>query len=190
MGANKATGVGGKGSGGGTTTKDKGKGGGGGGHGPNALAFAACSGGKVNCHRCGEEGQCADGCHLTVEMIAKLVKDAKRSKSFPTSAPTPKSVPRGTDGSTSKAKQLKPKGTAKSNAAAVAEPDDSEPDADAEETLFEEMTEKEIEDERDLSIQEALINMAKQLKSQQPDKVTITRKMAHYERKLRANDHM
>ena len=115
-GADKATGGGGKGSGGGTTTKGKGKGGGGGGHGPNALAFAAWSGGKVTCHRCGEEGHYADGCYVTVEMIAKLVKDAKRSKTFPTSAPTPKSVPRGVDGSTSKAKQSKPKGIAKSNA--------------------------------------------------------------------------
>ena len=40
-----------------------------------------------------------------------------------------------------------------------------------------------------LSIQEALINMAKQLKSQRLDTVTSTRKISHAERKLRANDH-
>ena len=123
-------------------------------------------------------------------MANYVLSPAKRSKTFPTSAPMPKSVARGVDGSTSKAKQSKPKGIAKSNAAAAAEPDDSEPESDAEESLFEEMTEQEAEDERDLNIQEALINMAKQLKSQRLDQVTITRKMAHYERKLRANDHM
>lgn len=77
-----------------------------------------------------------------------------------------------------------------SNTAAEADSDDEPPDNDGgdddESIILGGMTEQELEDKRDLNVQVALINMATQLKSQNIDKAVIARKMAHYERKLRA----
>ena len=80
-----------------------------------------------------------------------------------------------------------------SNAAAEADSDCGPPDNDDgegdESIVMGGMTEKELNDERDLNIQVTLIIMATQLKSQHLDKADVARKMAHYERKLRATNH-